>query len=70
MSADTRTEKPHEGEPASDTDQRIRERAQLLWEIEGKQEGREDEYWHRARELIDDESKSSYPPTQSRGNRT
>ena len=70
MSANAPTAKPHEGEPASDTEQRVRQRAQLLWEIEGKQEGREEEYWHRARELIEDESKSSYPPTQSRGHRT
>jgi Protein of unknown function (DUF2934) len=70
MSAETRSEKPEEGEPVTDTDQRIRERAQKLWELEGKQDGREEEYWHRARELIEDENKSSYPPTQSRGNRT
>lgn len=70
MSADTRSEKPAEGEPAADTEQRIRERAQTLWELEGKQDGREDEYWHRARELIEDENKSAYPPTQSRGHRT
>ena len=35
---------------------RIRERAYLLWEAEGKPEGRLDEYWDRACELIDDES--------------
>jgi hypothetical protein len=49
---------------------RIRERAYLLWEAEGKPEGRLDEYWDRACELIDDESQSSYPPAQSRGHRT
>ena len=69
MSADERTEKPREGEPAADTEQRIRERARQLWVSEGKQDGREDEYWHRARELIEDENKSAYPPAQSRGNR-
>ena len=51
-------------------DARTRERAYLLWEAEGRQEGRADEYWHRARELIEDEGQPSYPPTQSRGNRT
>ena len=70
MSAETRSEKPAEGEPVTDTDQRIRERAHKLWELEGNQGGREEEYWHRARELIEDEDKSSYPPTQSRGHRT
>ena len=70
MTADTPTEKLTEGEPATDTEQRIRERAHLLWEAEGKQEGGIDAYWHRARELIEDEAKSAYPPTQSRGNRT
>ena len=47
-----------------------RERANRLWEAEGKPEGRQEEYWHRAQELIDDESQSSYRPSQSRGNRT
>jgi hypothetical protein len=49
---------------------RARERAYLLWEAEGRPEGRLDEYWDRACELIDDESQSSYPPAQSRGHRT
>ena len=49
---------------------RVRERAYQLWEAEGMPEGRADEYWHRARELIEDEAKSSYPPEQSRGHRT
>ena len=70
MIDDKPTEKPTEGEPAADTERRIRERAHLLWESEGKQDGGVDAYWHRARELIEDESKPAYPPTQSRGNRT
>ncbi len=70
MIENTPTEKPTQGEPAADTEQRIRERAPLLWEAEGKQEGGLDAYWHRARELIEDEAKSAYPPSQSRGNRT
>jgi len=64
------SEKPTEGESPVDTVRRIRERAHLLWEAEGRQEGGVDAYWHRARELIEDEAKSAYPPTQSRGNRT
>lgn len=49
---------------------KIRERAYELWESEGSPGGRADEYWHRAQELIEDETQSSYPPEQSRGNRT
>jgi hypothetical protein len=52
-----------------DTEDNIRMRAFLLWELEGRQEGRADHYWHRARELIESESHSAYPPAQSRGNR-
>lgn len=48
----------------------IRERALQLWEAEGRPENRADEYWHRARELIEDEGKSAYPPAQSQGHRT
>ena len=70
MNGDTPSDKPTAGEPAADTEQRIRERAHLLWEAEGKPNGREDEYWHRARELIEDEAQAAYPPAQSRGNRT
>jgi hypothetical protein len=70
MNADTPSEKPTEGEPDTETEQRIRRRAHLLWEAEGRQEGGVKTYWHRARELIEDEAKSAYPPTQSRGNRT
>jgi Protein of unknown function (DUF2934) len=55
---------------SSDMEERIRHRAYLLWEAEGRPEGRQDEYWHRARELIEDERRTAYPPTQSRGNRT
>lgn len=55
--------------PAED-EQQIRDRAYRLWESEGRPEGRADDYWHRARELIEAETQSSYPPTQSRGHRT
>ncbi len=70
MDSDTPSEKPIEGESTTDTEQRVRQRAHLLWEAEGKQDGGVDAYWHRARELIEDEAKSAYPPTQSRGHRT
>lgn len=53
----------------SHLDRDIRERAQLLWESEGRQDGMADEYYRRARELIEDEGKSAYPPSQSRGDR-
>jgi hypothetical protein len=48
----------------------IRHRAYSLWEADGKPDGRDEEYWHRARELLQDEGQSSYPPSQSRGHRT
>lgn len=51
------------------TEENIRVRAYLMWESEGRQEGRADHYWQCARELIEAESHSAYPPAQSRGNR-
>ncbi len=53
-----------------DFEQRIRERAYLMWEMEGRLNGREDEYWHRARERMEAETQAAYPPTQSRGHRS
>jgi hypothetical protein len=35
-----------------DREQRVRERAYLLWEADGKPHGRDVEYWERARELV------------------
>ena len=55
---------------SQETEQDIRERAHKLWQAEGSPEGRLNEYWHRAQELIQDETKAAYPPAQSRGNRT
>ena len=69
MNTKNPSEKMIDGEPAADRDRRIRERAYYLWEAEGRQEGRADKYWHRARELIEDENKTAMPPPQSRGNR-
>jgi hypothetical protein len=48
----------------------VRERAYQLWEFEGRPEGRLDEYWDRARELIQAETRSAYPPAASRSKRT
>ncbi len=53
-----------------DGERRIQLRAYLMWEMEGRPDGRADEYWHRARERIEAEAQSAYPPTQSRGHRT
>jgi hypothetical protein len=33
-------------------EQRVRERAYLLWEADGKPHGRDVEFWERARELV------------------
>ena len=43
----------------------IRQRAYLLWDLEGRPEGRDEEYWHRARELIESEAQSAYPPSDT-----
>jgi hypothetical protein len=51
-------------------ERRIRERAYLMWEMEGRANGRADEYWLRAQERLEAETHSAYPPTQSRGHRT
>jgi hypothetical protein len=61
-------DKMHE-DPAH-SEQRIRERAYHMWEAEGCPEGRADQYWNRAKELMEDETLSAYPPAASRGNRT
>jgi hypothetical protein len=58
--------------PPSDDERerRIRELAYQLWHSEGSPEGRDEEYLHRARERMEAETQSSYPPTQSRSDRT
>ena len=50
-------------------EERIRRRAYEMWEAEGCPEGQADQHWRRAEELMDDENQSSYPPSQSRGDR-
>lgn len=51
-------------------EKKIRERAYLLWLDAGQPEGDADGFWHRAREMRDDEGQSAYPPAQSQGNRS
>ena len=58
------------GVSEADLERYIRLRAYLLWEVEGRQDGRADEYWHRARERVQAETRSAYPPTQSQRHRT
>ena len=63
-----------EAEQVTNADQvserNVQMRAYLLWKTEGEPEGRAEEYWHRARERIEGEAQSAYPPAQSRGHRT
>jgi hypothetical protein len=59
----------HESHSA-DLERRIRERAYHLWDLEGRQEGRAEEYWNRAVEQIESDTRSAYPPSASRGHRT
>jgi hypothetical protein len=37
--------------PEDDFERRIRDTAYYMWEAEGRPEGRDQEYWHRAREV-------------------
>lgn len=36
-------------------EEKIRQRAYELWELDGKREGAEQDYWHQAREQLDAE---------------
>jgi hypothetical protein len=53
--------------PAADADreERIRQIAYQLWEEDGAPEGRAEEYWHRARELIQQEERAKGSPPSS-----
>ncbi len=52
---------------AADTlEQRIRERAYHFWEASGRPHGRDDEFWHRARETIAADDRQSRSPAQRR----
>jgi hypothetical protein len=48
----------------------IRTRAYLMWEADGKPEGGADQYWHQARERIEAETHSAYPPAASAAHRS
>ncbi|MCK1422478.1 DUF2934 domain-containing protein [Bradyrhizobium sp. 182] len=61
--------KINERHQADNLEHRIRERAHHLWELEGRQEGRADEYWHRAIEQLQSDAQAAYPPSHSRGHR-
>lgn len=43
-------------------DQRIREQAYALWEKEGRPEGRDVEFWERARAMVETEGKQVERP--------
>lgn len=43
----------------AEREERIRKRAYQLWEEDGGPEGRAEEYWHRARQLIDQETQTT-----------
>jgi hypothetical protein len=40
----------------AEREKRIRERAYPLWEEDGSPEGRAEEFWHRARQILDKEA--------------
>jgi hypothetical protein len=50
-----------------DHENRVRERAYLLWESDGKPHGRDVEYWERARQLIgtEDRAGGALPPNSA-----
>jgi hypothetical protein len=53
-----------------DLEQRIRERAYLMWEADGRPDGGAELYWQRARERIEAETHSAYPPAASSEHRS
>ena len=59
----------NDGAP-SDWEERIRGLAHQLWEADGSQEGRAEEYWRRAQEILDEEAKSNYPPARAKRDQT
>ncbi|MBM0204682.1 DUF2934 domain-containing protein [Micromonospora sp. STR1s_5] len=52
---------------ANEQEQRIRARAHAMWESERRPDGREDQYWLRAKELIEAESPISLPASSVPG---
>jgi hypothetical protein len=53
-----------------DLDERVRVRAYLMWEADGRPYEAADLYWHRARERMEAETHSAYPPVQSTKHRS
>lgn len=47
---------------------RIREKAYQLWEADGSPQGKSEEYWHRAREMVEKEAKAA--PAEINGSKT
>ncbi|MDB5530376.1 MAG: hypothetical protein JWR51_3479 [Devosia sp.] len=47
------------------TDEKIRELAYQLWERDGSPEGKDDDYWHAAKELLADEGDVAAADDQS-----
>ena len=45
----------------SDRETRIRDRAQAIWEEEGRPEGRDREHWERAAAEVDAEERAGVP---------
>jgi hypothetical protein len=52
---------PADRNVSADPEQPIRERAYQLWQADGAPEGKADEYWHRALELIEREASNPRP---------
>jgi hypothetical protein len=48
-------------ETGMDLETRIRQRAYSLWEEDGRPNGRAEEYWERARKLIEAEDSPNSP---------
>jgi Protein of unknown function (DUF2934) len=57
--ADESSEKLPEHVANAHRELRIREKAYELWEADGSPQGKSDEYWHRAREVIENEENPS-----------
>lgn len=66
----TENQRSNDSPATTEREQRVRELAHQLWMSEGKPEGRDEEYWRRASERLDAETQASYPPAQSRADRT
>jgi hypothetical protein len=56
----------HPDQAHAEQEQRIREWAYELWQADGAPEGRAEEYWHRARELMQREPKTGSLPSESK----